>query len=58
MPWRSLFFTITAGGGVVFSNEALARPTDPDEPCEVERHAQFVADLIVCALTAGRVTRE
>lgn len=53
VPWRSLFFLITAGGSAVFSSEALARrisPVDPHHADQVRQHADFVADLVVTGL--------
>ena len=56
MPWRSLFFMITAGGTAVFSSEALARLIDPDDPsgpAQARAHADAVADLVTGGLRAA-----
>lgn len=60
VPWRSLFFMITAGGTAVFSNEALAQLVEPDNatrPWEIATHAEFVADLIVDGLRLDKQER-
>jgi len=57
LPYATLHYLITAGGGAIFANPVeaalLGAPAHPDEP-SIRAHAETVADVLIAGVTVPR----